>query len=227
MVFFEIDFKPDQLRRNCKVSVYKLKKTDTLVETGYNNDYTVARVPRFFAWKGIIMTNDFYSQFAGNSIKASILSVEILRDALIPKLLGDDSSGILYWAGKDLARQFPVASDDDLVTFFEQTGWGHLVVITTTDDLITYELTGEPVARRSATIKSPDFMLETGFLAEQSALRTNCVSEAKITFQNRMRLRISVTIDHNQPIVNHDPATPIEIVRPQVELDDEQPEEAQ
>jgi hypothetical protein len=70
-------------------------------------------------------------------------------------------------------------------------------------------------------------MLETGFLAEQSALRTNCVSEAKITFQNRMRLRISVTIDHNQPIVNHDPATPIEIVRPQVELDDEQPEEAQ
>ena len=42
-----------------------------------------------------------------------------------------------------------------------------------------------------------------------------------------MRLRISVTIDHNQPIVNHDPATPIEIVRPQVELDDEQPEEAQ
>ncbi|WHQ54409.1 hypothetical protein M1857_00385 [Lactiplantibacillus plantarum] len=51
--------------------------------------------------------------------------------------------------------------------------------------------------------------------------------EAKITFQNRMRLRISVTIDHNQPIVNHDPATPIEIVRPQVELDDEQPEEAQ
>lgn len=82
------------------------------------------------------------------------------------------------------------------------------------------------VARRSAAIKSPDFMLETGFLAEQSALHTNCVSEAKITFQNRMRLRISVTIDHNQPIINHDPATPIEIVRPQVEQDDET-EEAQ
>ena len=67
------------------------------------------------------MTNDFYSQFAGNSIKASS-SVEILRDALILKLLGDDSSGILYWAGKDLARQFPVASDDDLVTFGKPAG---------------------------------------------------------------------------------------------------------
>ena len=174
------------------------------------------------------MTNDFYSQFAGNSIKASILSVEVLRDALIPKLLGDDSSGILYWAGKDLARQFPVASDDDLVTFFEQAGWGHLIIVNTSDDLITYELTGEPVARRSATIAAPDFMLETGFLAEQAVLRLNCVSEAKITFQNRMRLRISVTIDHHQPIVNHDPATPIEIVRPQVEMDDApQSEEAQ
>lgn len=217
MVFFEIDFKPDQLRRNCKVSVDKLKKTDTLVETGYNNDYTVARVPRFFAWKGIIMTNDFYSQFAGNSIKTSILSVEILRDALLPNLLGDESSGILYWAGKDLARQFPTSSTEDLTAFFEQAGWGHLVLVKATNDLITYDLVGEPVARRSATIKNPDFMLETGFLAEQAVQHSGCISEAKIIFQNRMRLRIAVTIDHQQPISNHDPETPIEIVHPRVD----------
>ncbi|WP_318765846.1 YslB family protein [Lactiplantibacillus carotarum] len=167
------------------------------------------------------MSNAFYSQFAGNSIQASIFSVEVLRDALIPNLLGDESSGILYWAGKDLARQFPVASTEDLVTFFEQAGWGHLVLVKATKDLITYELTGEPVARRSATIKDPDFMLETGFLAEQAVHQSSCVSEAKITFQNRMRLKIAVTVDHNQPITNHDPETPIEIVRPQVE---DQPE---
>jgi len=173
------------------------------------------------------MTNGFYSQFAGNSIKASILSVEVLRDALIPKLLGDDSSGILYWAGKDLARQFRVANDDDLITFFEQTGWGHLIIVETSDELITYELTGEPVARRSATLDDPDFMLETGFLAEQVVQRLSCVCEAKITFQNRMRLRISVTIDHDQPLINHDPAAPIEIVRPLVEEPtDEQPNDA-
>lgn len=168
------------------------------------------------------MSNAFYSQFAGNSIKASILSVEVLRDALLPNLLGDDSSGILYWAGKDLARQFPVATDSDLVTFFEQVGWGHLVLIKATANVINYELTGEPVARRSAAIKDPDFMLETGFLAEQAVQRTGCVSEAEITQQNRMRLKIAVTIDHQQPITNHDPATPIEIVRPQV---DEQPQD--
>ncbi|WP_225422767.1 YslB family protein [Lactiplantibacillus garii] len=168
------------------------------------------------------MTNAFYSQFAGNSIKASILSVEVLRDALIPNLLGDERSGILYWAGKDLARQFPTGSTEDLVTFFEQAGWGHLVLVKATNDLITYELTGEPVARRSATVKDPDFMLETGFLAEQAVQHSGCVSEAEITFQNRMRLRIAVTVDHNQPLTNHDPATPLEIVHPQV---DEHPTE--
>ncbi|BDZ31300.1 YslB family protein [Lactiplantibacillus sp. WILCCON 0030] len=166
------------------------------------------------------MTNAFYSQFAGNAIKSSVLSVEVLRDALLPNLLGDDRSGILYWAGKDLARQFPVAADEDLVTFFEQCGWGHLIVEQAANDLITYELTGEPVARRSFAIKDPDFMLETGFLAEQASTRFNCVSEAKITFQNKMRIRIAVTIDHDQPLLAHDPATPIEIVRPEA---DQQP----
>lgn len=163
------------------------------------------------------MTNAFYSQFAGNAVKSSVLSVEILRDALLPNLLGDDSSGILYWAGKDLARQFPVAGNDDLVTFFDQAGWGHLIIDKESDNLITYELTGEPIARRSFAIKTPDFMLETGFLAEQAAARTGCVSEAKITFQNKMRLRIAVTVDHNQPLTAHDPATPIEIVRPEAD----------
>ncbi|VDG19224.1 hypothetical protein [Lactobacillus plantarum] [Lactiplantibacillus mudanjiangensis] len=168
------------------------------------------------------MTNAFYSQFAANSVKTSVLSVEILRDALLPRLLGDDSSGILYWAGKDLARQFPIASNDDLCTFVEQAGWGHLVVTSETNNLLTYELTGEPVARRNAAVKEPDYMLETGFLAEQAAQRFNCVSEAKITASKRLKIQIAVTVDHNQALTNHDPATPIEVVRPQVTDDTEQ-----
>ncbi|MFC6164063.1 YslB family protein [Lactiplantibacillus dongliensis] len=165
------------------------------------------------------MTNAFYSQFAGNAAKSSVLSVEILRDALLPNLLGDDSSGILYWAGKDLARKFPVDSDADLVTFFDQAGWGHLVVTSTSNDLLTYELNGEPVARRNAAIKNPDYMLETGFLAEQAAQRFNCVSEAKLTATKRLKIEMAVTVDHKQPLTNHDPATPIDIVRPDVDPD--------
>ncbi|MFD1421366.1 YslB family protein [Lactiplantibacillus songbeiensis] len=165
------------------------------------------------------MTNAFYSQFAGNAAKSSVLSVEILRDALLPNLLGDDSSGILYWAGKDLARKFPVDSDADLVTFFDQAGWGHLVVTSTSNDLLTYELNGEPVARRNAAIKNPDYMLETGFLAEQAAQRFNCVSEAKLTATKRLKIEMAVTVDHKQPLTNHDPATPIDIVRSDVDPD--------
>jgi len=217
MFFFESDFKPNQLPQIRKVSVDNFKNSRISPETRYNIYYKVVTVPRFFAWKGTIMTNAFYSQFAGNSIKTSILSVEILRDALLPNLLGDESSGILYWAGKDLARQFPTSSTEDLIAFFDQVGWGHLVLVKATNDLITYDLVGEPVARRSATIKNPDFMLETGFLAEQAVQHSGCISEAKIIFQNRMRLRIAVTIDHQQPISNHDPETPIEIVHPRVD----------
>jgi len=165
------------------------------------------------------MTNAFYSQFAANAAHTTVLSVEILRDALLPNLLGDDSSGILYWAGKDLARKFPVDSDADLVTFFDQAGWGHLVITHTSNDLLTYELTGEPVARRNAAIKTPDYMLETGFLAEQAAQRFNCVSEAKITATKRLKVQLAVTVDHQQPLTNHDPATPIEIVQPAAKED--------
>ena len=34
----------------------------------------------------------------------------ILRDALIPELLGEDKGAIGYWAGKSLARKFPIGN---------------------------------------------------------------------------------------------------------------------
>lgn len=50
-------------------------------------------------------------------------SSELLRDALLPELLGKENN-ILYWSGKRLARIFPLAKDEDLPIFFEQAEWG-------------------------------------------------------------------------------------------------------
>lgn len=36
--------------------------------------------------------------------------LDLLRDYLIPELLGDEAPHIMYWAGKDLARKFPLDS---------------------------------------------------------------------------------------------------------------------
>ena len=38
----------------------------------------------------------------------------LIRDYLLGNILGEHTDEILYWAGKDLARQFPLKSQEDL-----------------------------------------------------------------------------------------------------------------
>ena len=37
-----------------------------------------------------------------------IFGYELMRDFLLPTILGKHEKDILYWAGKDLARKFPL-----------------------------------------------------------------------------------------------------------------------
>ena len=37
-----------------------------------------------------------------------------LRDVILPAILGKETDEMLYWIGKDIARQFPVGSLEDL-----------------------------------------------------------------------------------------------------------------
>jgi hypothetical protein len=45
-----------------------------------------------------------------------------MRDVILPAILGKETDGILYWIGKDLAREYPVASLEDLIVLTEQLG---------------------------------------------------------------------------------------------------------
>ena len=59
---------------------------------------------------------------------------------------------ILYWAGKQLARKFPLTSMDEVVSFFENAGWGYLVIAKETQNEMELTLSGEIINRRLRSI---------------------------------------------------------------------------
>ncbi|RFU70693.1 DUF2507 domain-containing protein [Peribacillus saganii] len=103
---------------------------------------------------------------------------EVIKDILLPDILGKDSAQILYWAGKQLARKFPLAGTEDVASFFQNAGWGNLHIVKQTRDTYEIELTGYVIARRLSMYPDCHFQLEAGFLAEQLTLQKNMISEA-------------------------------------------------
>ena len=93
------------------------------------------------------------------------LSATLIRDALIPDILGKDNN-ILYWAGRRLARLFPLAKDEELPIFFEQANWGHLKRVKAKKEQQYFELTGQIVETRQKLNSACEFLIEAGFLAE-------------------------------------------------------------
>ncbi|MDW0110426.1 DUF2507 domain-containing protein [Sporosarcina aquimarina] len=98
---------------------------------------------------------------------------ELLRDHVIPGILGKHEEDILYWAGKDIARKFPLYSIDEIPEFFKEAGWGKLVISSTgkeeTDYLLTERIIS-PATRESVR-------LESGFLAQQYQIANGCLTE--------------------------------------------------
>ncbi|MEH6944358.1 YslB family protein [Bacillus sp. JJ722] len=108
----------------------------------------------------------------------SIFSKEILRDIVLPDLLGKDHSQILYWAGKQLARKFPLSNMEETIEFFTNAGWGTLEELKSSKHEAEYILHGNLVTRRFALNEDCEFQLEAGFLAQQVALQKKRVTEA-------------------------------------------------
>ncbi len=96
-----------------------------------------------------------------------VFAYELLRDILIPELLSGDTHEVSYWAGKHIARRFPLLSLDEAVEFFKEAGWGHLHIVHEKKSEFLLELSGSIVERRLLMVSDPCFRLEAGFLAEQ------------------------------------------------------------
>ncbi|MFS0574945.1 YslB family protein [Sporosarcina sp. 179-K 3D1 HS] len=102
---------------------------------------------------------------------------DLLRNHVLPSILGKHEDDILYWAGKEVARKFPVFGIDELPVFFTEAGWGSLILEKTSKDEALYIMaptTGPNASHRSYT-------LEAGFIAEQyqklNGVLTECYGE--------------------------------------------------
>lgn len=103
---------------------------------------------------------------------------EIIREFLLEDLLGKEGPQILYWAGKQLGRRFPLSSTEETITFFHDAGWGDLTLVKETKDELKWELTGELINRRFSINENTHFQLEAGFLAYQTEQQRKVVSES-------------------------------------------------
>lgn len=146
------------------------------------------------------MTQPLYTQLTDTPQTATYLAQATLRDILLPLILGDETEGISYWAGKQLATKFPLESIADLSQFFEQINFGQLTLKKQKKNQYFFELTGPIVTKRIADFKTPDFQLEAGFMAQTLEQQLQVTAEAKATVENKKRVTIFVQTDINDPL---------------------------
>lgn len=103
---------------------------------------------------------------------------EILRDHLLPSILGKHEEDVLYWAGKELARKFPLFAMDELPSFFGEAGWGQLILDKEIKDELHYILM--TTEEMSINIEQRCFRLEAGFLAEQKQKQLGYLTECYV-----------------------------------------------
>lgn len=96
---------------------------------------------------------------------------EIIRDYVLSDILGKHENDVLYWAGKSLARKFPLFSLDEAADFFRQAGFGELVTEKTGKDETVFVL-------RPFKLDNRCFKLEAGFLAQQQQKISGYLTEA-------------------------------------------------
>ncbi|MGN7409380.1 MULTISPECIES: YslB family protein [unclassified Sporosarcina] len=98
---------------------------------------------------------------------------ELLRDHVIPGILGKHEDDILYWAGKEIARKFPVFSVDEIHDFFKEAGWGELSLVSSGKEEADYQLS----ERITSPATKDSYHLESGFIAEQYQIANGCLTE--------------------------------------------------
>lgn len=114
-----------------------------------------------------------------------------MRDVLLPAILGKESDGILYWIGKDLAREYTVQTIDDLVILTRQLGFGQLTLVKDNKLQHVFKLSGPEVEERLAIGKeNTSFTLEAGFIAQELEFQLGTVTEAEVDTIHHKDVRI-------------------------------------
>jgi len=142
-----------------------------------------------------------HSPETNSSTNIPVFGYELLRDILIPGILGKDTPEISYWAGKHLARKFPLLSSNEVISFFKESSWGELNLLEENKNEMKYELQGNIVERRIQMNSEPCFTLEAGFIAEQIQNQKQFICEAFAEL-NKKKNKVVFTVrwDRKDPI---------------------------
>ena len=88
---------------------------------------------------------------------------ELIREILLPEILGSDSPEILYWAGKQLARKFPLQDFAEIANFFDKAGWGELKVRNEKKNELELELSSTLITQPPAKERKLAFPIRSRF----------------------------------------------------------------
>lgn len=132
---------------------------------------------------------------------ASPVALSLLRDQLLPNLLGEEMDEILYWAGKELARSQPLNDESEVASYFQTYGFGELSLIEMKKNRRYYVLKGEIVTHRLGQRDKAVFSLEAGFLAEQFQRITDTFTEANYEVKEKKKeIHITVQSDPKEEL---------------------------
>ncbi|GMA69322.1 hypothetical protein GCM10025879_05680 [Leuconostoc litchii] len=123
-----------------------------------------------------------YDKILQTNFQVNSFALSLLRDGLLKNLLQEDYPHILYWAGKEIARQFPTDTLSTVKEFFANAAFGDLEIQSQNSKNQRWILTGDLVKQRLALNKNADFSLEAGFLAQQLEVQTGAIAEANFKY---------------------------------------------
>lgn len=128
---------------------------------------------------------------------------ELIRDLLIPELLGKETASILYWSGRKLASRYPLENEQQIIDFFDRAGWGKLEQVSKVKNKMTFECSSPLIDSRIKDFpESGSFSLEAGFIAEQIQHQTGCVAETYMEIKSGRQKKVVFLIkwDAKDPI---------------------------
>ena len=142
-----------------------------------------------------------YDKILQTNFQVNSFALTLLRDGLLQNLLQEDYPHILYWAGKEIARQFPFDALSSVVEFFDNAGFGQLEIASQDSKNQRWTLTGDLVQQRLALSRNADFSLEAGFLAQQLELQTGAIAEATVKLGKKNEgVNFEVVTDLNETV---------------------------
>ncbi|WP_416151425.1 YslB family protein [Salipaludibacillus sp. HK11] len=135
------------------------------------------------------MTNNIHSEEELDNSKVTDYAYDLLRHELLPELLGEDETMILYWAGKTLARKkMKQLESINTADFFMKANFGTLSLVKEKRHERIYELVSPH------QIKDRPVSLESGFIAQMVELEKGVVSEASYAIKKKKPLTYSITV---------------------------------